>query len=183
MIPPITAFAAPDAFPCAAGKSFDHRGADGTVTGAVEQGLRSVGIGSRLIADDLEASDALFERRVVEIGYARLDGVVKPLEAQFRFGRSPLQLGNVLAATFGLVLAAAEDAAKQFFQPVRIEQAFLDVTDDHVVELVHRDRAALAAGLALPRLDRAGIVAVATTLAGADGHGPTAIAAIADAGQ
>ncbi|MFG1400700.1 hypothetical protein [Xanthobacter sediminis] len=38
--------------------------------------MRPVGIGSRLIADDLEADDAFLERRVVEIGHARRNGVV-----------------------------------------------------------------------------------------------------------
>ncbi|MCL4065191.1 hypothetical protein M3484_01195 [Pseudomonas sp. GX19020] len=51
------------------------------MAGTVEQRLSPVGIGSRLIADDLEAGDALLERRVVEIGDAGLDGVIGALEA------------------------------------------------------------------------------------------------------
>ncbi|WP_025031611.1 hypothetical protein [Nitratireductor aquibiodomus] len=183
MIPPVAAFAAPDALACAAGETMDHRGADGAVAGAFEQRLRAVGIDLGLIADDLEAGDALRKRRVVQVGHACLYGVVEALQAQFRFGRSPLQFGDVLASTFGLILAAAEDAAEQHFKPVGIKQAVLNMADHHVVQLVHGDRAALAARLALPGLDRAGIVAVAAALASADGHGPTAIAAIADAGQ
>nr|WP_298498019.1 hypothetical protein [uncultured Maritimibacter sp.] len=54
---------------------------------------------------------------------------------------------------------------------------------DHRVELVHGDGPALAAGFALPRADRTGIVAIAAALAGADGHSTPAIAAIANAGQ
>ncbi|WP_245439452.1 hypothetical protein [Aminobacter sp. MSH1] len=88
----------------------------------------------------------------------------------------------MFAAPLGLILAASKNAAKQLFQTVGIEQAVLDMIDHHVVELVHGDRAALAAGFALPRLDRAGVVAVAAALAGADGHRATAIAAVADAG-
>ncbi|SDW57408.1 hypothetical protein SAMN05443573_104308 [Celeribacter indicus] len=57
------------------------------------------------------------------------------------------------------------------------------MADNHGVELVHRDRAALAAGLALSRPDRTGIITIAAALAGADGHRAPAIAAIADAGQ
>ncbi|MCQ9156275.1 hypothetical protein JZX93_11965 [Acidomonas methanolica] len=182
MIPPIAALRAPDALACASCESLDHGGGDGAVAGAVEQGLRPVGVGPGLIADDLEAGDALLECRVVKIGDARLDGVVNALEAQFRFGRPPLQFGDVLPATLGLIVTAAENGAKQVLQPFGIEQAFLDMADHHAVELVHRDRAALAAGFALPRLDRTRIVAIATALAGADGHGSTAIAAIADAG-
>ncbi|KPH62111.1 hypothetical protein ADT71_16135 [Novosphingobium sp. ST904] len=89
----------------------------------------------------------------------------------------------MFASALGLILAAAEDAAKQRLQTGGIEQAVFDMIYYHIIELVHGDRAALAAGLALPRLDRAGIVAVAPALAGADGHGAPAIAAIADAGQ
>ncbi|WLS09105.1 hypothetical protein Q9314_04850 [Shinella sumterensis] len=89
----------------------------------------------------------------------------------------------MFTAALGLILAATEDAAKQLLQTGGIEQAILDMVDHHIVELVHGDRAALAAGLALARLDRAGIVAVAAALAGADGHGSPAITAIADAGQ
>ncbi len=87
------------------------------------------------------------------------------------------------ASALGLIFAAAEDAAKQLLQPLGIEQAFLDMAGNHGVELVHGDRPALAAGLALTHPDRAGIGAIATALAGADGHGPAAIAAVAYAGQ
>ena len=54
---------------------------------------------------------------------------------------------------------------------------------DKVVELLHRDRAALAAGLALPRLDGAGVVAIAPALAGAERHRAAAVGAEADAGK
>lgn len=183
MIPPIAAFRAPDALARSAGETLDHDGADGTMAGAFEQRLRPVGIDLRLIADHLEAGDALGKRRVVQIGDAGLNGVVETLEAQFRFGRPALQFGDVLAAALSLIGATAENAAKQLLQPVGIEQPFLDMTDHHVVELVHGDRPALAAGFALPRLHRAGIVAIAAALAGADGHGPAALLAKADAGQ
>ncbi len=81
------------------------------MAGAFEQRLRPVGIGPRLIADDLEAGDTLLERRVVQIGNARLDGVIEPLEALFRFGGLTLQGSDMLTAAFGLILAAAENAA------------------------------------------------------------------------
>ncbi|WP_246722668.1 hypothetical protein [Aureimonas sp. OT7] len=90
VIPPIAAFRAPDSLARVSGKSLDHRRADSIVAGAVEKGLRTVGIGLRLIADHLETGDALLKRRVVQIGDARLDGVVEPLEAHFRFGRPAL---------------------------------------------------------------------------------------------
>lgn len=52
--PAYSPFAATDALACALGKTLDYRRGDGAMAGAVEQGLRPVGIGSRLIADDLE---------------------------------------------------------------------------------------------------------------------------------
>ncbi|WP_157693312.1 hypothetical protein [Granulibacter bethesdensis] len=91
-----------------AGKFFDHRWGNGAMAWAVEQGLRPVGIGSRLIAYDLKAGDALLERRVVQIGDACLDGVVEALEAHVRFDRSPLQFGDMLPTTPGLLVTAAE---------------------------------------------------------------------------
>ncbi|MGQ3671105.1 hypothetical protein ACT6QG_01760 [Xanthobacter sp. TB0136] len=52
----------------------------------LEHGLRTLGISFGLIADGLEAVDTIFQRRVVQIGNTCLDGVIKPFEAQFRFG-------------------------------------------------------------------------------------------------
>ncbi|WP_245439454.1 hypothetical protein [Aminobacter sp. MSH1] len=60
------------------------------MAGIFEQGLRPIGVGPRLIAENLQASDPLLQRRVVQIGNARLDGVIEPLETRFRFGRLPL---------------------------------------------------------------------------------------------
>ncbi len=54
---------------------------------------------------------------------------------------------------------------------------------DHPVQLLHRDRAALTAGRALPSGDGAGVVAIPARLAGADRHCPAAVGAEADAGQ
>ena len=82
------------------------------MAGTFEQRLRPVGIGPGLIAENLEASDALLERRVVQISHARFDGVIEPLEARFRFGRLPLQRGDVFAAALGLILTTTEDAPK-----------------------------------------------------------------------
>ncbi|MEA4838662.1 MAG: hypothetical protein VB101_10295 [Rhodospirillaceae bacterium] len=89
----------------------------------------------------------------------------------------------MLPATLCLIVTTAEHGGEQFLQPLGIEQAVLDMADDHAVELVHRDRPAFAAGFALPRADRTGIIAIASALAGADRHRSPAIAAIADAGQ
>ncbi|WP_313393004.1 hypothetical protein [Sphingobium yanoikuyae] len=76
MIPPIAALVAANALLRAARKPCDHCGAEGTVAGAFKHGLRAVGIGSCLIANDLETGDPLLERRIIQIGHTRLDGVV-----------------------------------------------------------------------------------------------------------
>ncbi len=81
MIPPIAAVAVPDTVAHDLRELPDHCGTDGAVTGAVEQRLRPVGVGPRLVADDLEACDAFGQRRVVQIGDPRLDGVIETLEA------------------------------------------------------------------------------------------------------
>ncbi|WP_294028341.1 hypothetical protein [Sphingopyxis sp.] len=51
------------------------------MAGAFEHSLRPVGVGPRLIAENLEAGNTLLERGVLQIGDARLDGVIEPLEA------------------------------------------------------------------------------------------------------
>ncbi|KPH62112.1 hypothetical protein [Novosphingobium sp. ST904] len=83
VIPPIAALMAANALPRAVCKSFDHCGAEGTVAGAFEHCLCPVGVGTGLIADDLEAGYSLLERRVVQIGDAGLNGIIEPLEARF----------------------------------------------------------------------------------------------------
>nr|WP_041794807.1 hypothetical protein [Pararhodospirillum photometricum] len=89
----------------------------------------------------------------------------------------------MLLPTLSPLVPAVEDRSQNLLQPVGLEQPILDMAGDDAVELLHRDRAARAAGFALPRLDRAGVVAIAPALAGADGHGSTALGAEADAGQ
>jgi hypothetical protein len=73
----------------------------------------------------------------------------------------------VLAAALGLIRTAVENAVEQSLQPLGTEQPVLDMRDHHGVELVHRNRPALAAGITLPCPDRTGIIAIATILAGA----------------
>ncbi|WP_233141385.1 hypothetical protein [Haematobacter missouriensis] len=90
MIPPIPALVAANALPRATCKPFDHCGAKGAVTRAFKHSLRTVGVGPGLIADHLEASYPLLERRVVQIGNTGLDGIVEALETRLRFGRLPL---------------------------------------------------------------------------------------------
>jgi hypothetical protein len=62
-------------------------------------------------------------------------------------------LCEVLAATFGAVLAAVKDRGQDFFEAVGLEKAVFDVAGDEVVQFFHGDRAALTAGFALPGFD------------------------------
>src|SRR5882757_5213724 len=89
----------------------------------------------------------------------------------------------MLAAALAALLSPVEHGGQYDFQPGGIEEFALDVADDHAVKLVHRDRAAFASGFARSRLDRAGVIAIAPALAGADGHGPAALGAMAYAGE
>src|SRR5262245_11989743 len=89
----------------------------------------------------------------------------------------------MLAAALAAFLPPVEHGGQYDFQPGGVEELALDVVDHHAVQLLHRDRTALASRLALPRLDRTGVVAIAPALAGTDGHGPATLGAMADAGQ
>ena len=82
---------------------------------ALEHRLCPLGIGLGLIADGLEAIDPIFQRRVVQIGHARLDGVIEALEAEFRFGRTLVQFGDMVAALFGVFFSAVEQGGKDGF--------------------------------------------------------------------
>src|SRR5208283_1184428 len=126
---------------------------------------------------------ALFQRRVVEIGDPGLDGVVEPLEPQVGLGRALVQLGDVLAAALGPLLPVVENGGQDFLEPLRLEQAVGDVLRYKTVQLLHRDRPALAAGLALPRPDRTGVVAIPPSLPGPERHRATATGTEADAGK
>src|SRR5262249_58667477 len=90
---------------------------------------------------------------------------------------------NMLAAALAAFLPAVEHGGQHDFQSGGVEELALDVVDHHAVQLLHRDRTALASRLALPRLDRTGVVAIAPALAGADRHGPAAFGAMADTGE
>src|SRR5579859_5485738 len=89
----------------------------------------------------------------------------------------------MLPPSLGSLLAAVEDGSQHFLKPFRLKQSLFDMAGNEIVQLLHRNRAALAAGLALPGLGRAGVVAIAPTLAGPERHGTTAIGAEADAGK
>jgi hypothetical protein len=72
----------------------------------------------RLVADRLQARDALLQRRVAEIGDAGLDRVIKAFQAQVCLGGSLVQLGDVLAAALSAFLPAIEDGGQDFLEPL-----------------------------------------------------------------
>jgi hypothetical protein len=94
MVAAITTTLKADMPPRGFGQGAHHLRGNGLAAGVLKHGLGALGIGLRLIADGLEAVDAVLERRVVQVGDARLDGVVEALEAGFgverRAKRTPL---------------------------------------------------------------------------------------------
>ena len=89
---------------CGVGELSQHRRGDRLLACAFQHGSRAVGIDPRLVADGLEAGDTVLEVRVVQVGDAALDGVVKPLEAEVGFGRPLVQFGDMLATALGALL-------------------------------------------------------------------------------
>ncbi|MDH4992240.1 hypothetical protein QEZ48_15590 [Aquamicrobium lusatiense] len=96
---------------------------------------------------------------------SNFDGVKETVEPLVGFCDSPLKLGKMLAAWLGTLLPPVDDTGEDGFQPLGLEQAFIDIIGNQMVQLTRRDRAALAAGLAPPRLDRAGVIAVCLSCA------------------
>ncbi len=70
------------------GEGTHHLRSNGLAAGVLKHGLGALGIDLRLIADGLEAVDTVLERRVVQVGDTRLDGVVEALEPGIRFRRT-----------------------------------------------------------------------------------------------
>lgn len=74
--------AAVDAHPLAGGgrESLHHLRGDGLLRRTVKHGLRPLGIGLGLVTDRAQALDAVFQRRIVQIGHTGLDGVIEPFQ-------------------------------------------------------------------------------------------------------
>ena len=183
MIAAVAAAFEPDALAGGPGELAQHLRRDRLAPRVLKHGLGALGVDLGLIADGLEAVDAVLERRVVQVGDAHLDGVVEALEPGFRFRCAPVQLGDVLAPALGPLLPPVKHRGEDGFQPVGLEQAFLQMAGDKIVQLIHRHRHALASGRSLPGFHGAGIVTIAPALAGADGHGTAALGAMDQAGK
>ncbi|MEJ0041835.1 MAG: hypothetical protein WDM81_06330 [Rhizomicrobium sp.] len=89
----------------------------------------------------------------------------------------------MLAAAFRALLTPVQKRGQDFFEALGIEQPILQMAGYQIVQLLHRDRAALATRLALPGFDRAGVVPITPALAGSECHGSAAVGAEADAGK
>ncbi|QYK45146.1 MAG: hypothetical protein KF794_15645 [Xanthobacteraceae bacterium] len=70
MVAAIAAAIQPDTVAGGRGELAQHLRCDGFLTCVLEHGLRPVCVGLGLIADGLEAVDAVFQCRVIEIGHA-----------------------------------------------------------------------------------------------------------------
>lgn len=145
MIPPIAAAFKAQALAGGAGEIVDHVEADRLVTGAVKRGLGPLGIGRGLIPNGLEAGDAVLEHHIVLIDHAAFDRVIEAAKALVGLGDSLVEFGKVLAAALGAVFTAVKQIGEDRLQPLGLEQAFLHAARHEIVELVHRDRAAICA--------------------------------------
>jgi hypothetical protein len=79
MVPAITTPFEADMPPRGFGEGAHHLRSNGIVAGVFKHGLGALGIGLRLIADGLQAVDTVLKRRIVQVGDARLDGVIEAL--------------------------------------------------------------------------------------------------------
>ncbi len=66
----------PDPLPRGPGELLDHRGRDRLLPCALRHRLGTLGVYLGLIADCLQASDALLQRRIVQVGDAGFGGFV-----------------------------------------------------------------------------------------------------------
>ncbi|KFL26558.1 hypothetical protein JP74_12530 [Devosia sp. 17-2-E-8] len=105
-----------------------------------------------MIPQCLKAGHTLLRHRVILVHHAGFDGVKETAEPLVSIRDSPVKLGKMLSAAFGALLPAVNDAGEDGFQPFGLEKAIPDMIGDKMVQFVHRDRAAFAAGLALPGL-------------------------------
>ncbi|MGO8740606.1 hypothetical protein [Rhodoblastus sp.] len=144
-----------DVFPHGAAEAFDCLGIESRRRG----GLRLDALKRRFgaVAIELQAGEAVFQN-VVEIGDAVLDHFVKPLQLFFRLGDFRLQRGNAAVDFERLLSSPRRGRGEDRCQPLRLEQALGQMLGHQIVELLHRNRAALAGGLALTGAGRARII-------------------------
>ncbi|MGJ0452360.1 MAG: hypothetical protein ACR65T_03885 [Methylocystis sp.] len=135
---------------------------------------RALSVDLGLVTGSFQFLDALFQRRVVEVGHTAFDGAVKAAQTGVCFGGASVEFGDMFAATLGAVLPPVENGGQDFGKAIRVKQAAFQMAGDEIVEFFHWNRPTLAAGVALPGGGRATVIAIAPAFAGADGHGPAA---------
>ncbi len=86
-------------------------------------------------------------------------------------------------SALGELLTTVKHTRQDLLETFGLQKAMLDVLGYHTIELVHRNGAALAAGLALPGLGAASVIPVSAALPGSQCHCPAAGGAKADASK
>jgi hypothetical protein len=80
-----------------------------------------------LVARGLQFTDAVFQRRVGQIGDAILDRVVAALEFGFRLGRALGQFGNMRRSALRALFPAMEDGRQDLLETLGLQETILDV--------------------------------------------------------
>jgi hypothetical protein len=88
---------------------------------------------------------------LIEIGHSILDQTVEALKLFVGVGHLPLQGGNAIAQSRGLLSPARGQRGEYRCQPSRLKQSLHEMIRHEGVELTHRDRAPLADCFALSR--------------------------------
>ncbi|KOX56253.1 hypothetical protein ACHMW4_17760 [Mesorhizobium sp. UC22_110] len=127
---------------------------------SLHRGRCALRVSLRLIAHRGEFCDAIFQRRVGHIDHAVLDRFIETFQLRLGFGGALSQLRDVSATAFIPFFTSLKQLIHHRRQTRRIEQPPLQVIDHSAVELVHRHRQTATTTLALPRLRRAGVVAI-----------------------
>ncbi|MFN3047214.1 MULTISPECIES: hypothetical protein [Pseudomonadota] len=86
-----------------------------------------------MIPQCLEAHHAFLRHGVVLIHHTGFDGVKETAEPLVGFRDSPLKLGKMLSAALGALLPPVNDAGKDCFQPLGLEQAIPNMIGDKVI--------------------------------------------------
>lgn len=111
--------------------------------------------------------DGFLERLVADIGHAVLDRIVEPFQPNFCFGRRLAQFSRMSGPALGPLLAAIVDDAQDLLRPLGVEQPFLQMCGDQVVQsLIGIDRP-LHPVAPLPGGDGAGVATIAPEHSGA----------------
>ncbi|MGO8739713.1 hypothetical protein [Rhodoblastus sp.] len=111
------------------------------------------------VAVELEAGDPIFED-VVEVSDTIFDHFIEPFQLFFRVGHFGLQCGDPPVDFERLFRAPDRGRGEDRGQALGLEQALGQMLRHQIVEFLHRDRAALAGGLALPGAGRASVIFV-----------------------